>query len=496
MSRSILVSALLACAPPFLAAQPAPEAVQEGLDRATPVPPGPARPFQIQPPQEAALKTGLRIAVSEVRRLPIVSVRVVLPLGGSAFDPQGKEGLSAIVASLLTEGTRNLDGLEFAQKLAELGASVAVEAGSDSMTATLFAGKESLDKALGLLARAIRSPALEASQFARLQQEAVVEFQQAKGDPGWLAERRLKERVFGGHPYGRGPDEATVAALTLADVRSFHARHLRPEGAVLAASGDVSLPELQALAAKHFGSWRPAAAALPQVPAIAEAGASPAQGMVIDVIDMPGSEQSAIRAGHRSISRDAPDYYAVAVMNFVLGQASMLSRLNQNLRETHGWAYGAGSRVNALKQGGWFMVSANVQSDATAKALREILGELSRMRTGPVPDDELDTDKRLMAGLFVLQQQTIQAISSQVAGIELYGLPKDTLAKHRDRVLAVTAAEVQAAAQAHLRASDLEIVITGDAAKIRAELGQIAPIRVLGVDGKPAAPAPAGQPGS
>lgn len=490
--KRLLLAALLAF--PTLAAARTPPTDAE---RGTPIVPGPARPFQVPPLEEGALKSGMKLALQQMSRLPIVSVRLILPYGGSAFEPSGKTGLAGVVASLMSEGTRNLPGVRFTEKVEELGAQLSMDVQADAMTATLFTTKENLDKALALMAAMVREPSLPDPDFQRIQQETLVGLENEKGDPGALAERRLGARVFNGHPYGRSPDAATVASISIDDVRAFHASHVRPEGAILAVSGDVALPELQALAAKHFGAWKAAggAGALPdEVPAVAETDASaPAAGMAIDVIDMPGSQQSAIRVGHRSISRDAPDYFAVAVMNYILGQMPITGRLEHNIREVHNWAYGARSEIEALKKGGVFSASADVQTDATAPALQEMLKEFQALRDTPVPAGELEGVKRFMAGSFVLRQQTVQTIAAQVGGIELHGLSKDTLAKYRERVLAVTAAQVQAAARAHLRAGDLQVVIAGDAARVRGELGKIAPVKVYGTDGRPK-PAPARTP--
>lgn len=482
--KRVLLAALLAV-PSLAAAQTAPTDAERG----TPVVPGPARPFQVPPLEESALKSGMKLALEQVSRLPIVSVRLILPYGGSAFEPDGKTGLSSIVASLMSEGTRNLDSRKFAEKIDELGAELNMDVQADAMTATLFTTKENLDKAMALMASMVREPALPEAQFQRIQQESQVGLEQQKGDPGALAGKRLDARMFNGHPYGRSADAQTVAGITLADVKAFHASNVRPESAILAVSGDVSMPEFQKLAAKHFGAWKAAggAGATPaEIPAIAETDtAAPSTGMGIDVIDMPGSQQSAIRVGHRSIARDAPDYFAVAVMNYVLGQMPITSRLEHNLREVHNWAYGARSEVEALKKGGSFTATADVQTDATSAALKEMLGEFQRLRDTPVPAEELAGVKRFMAGIFVLRQQTVQTIATQVGGIELYGLSKETLAQYRDKVMAVTADEVQAAARAHLRAGDLQVVIAGDAAKIKGELGQVAPVKVYDTDGNP-----------
>lgn len=480
MKRTLPALALAVCL-----AAPARPAFSE-LDRSTPVPPAAARPFKTAPVGESTLASGMKVAVAEVSRLPIVAVQLVLPFAGSAYDPEGKSGLAAFVAGLMQEGAGGKDSRRFAEAVESLGASLQVQATPDAMVATVFTVKENLDKAMGLLADMIREPAMPASELPRLQQEVLTGLEIEKGNPGKAAEKALARATYGDHPYGRSADAASVSGLKLDDLKAFHAANVRPEGAILAASGDVALPEFEAIASRHFGDWKTAGAVPAAVPTVAETDAASAgRGMLIQVIDMPGSQQSAIRAGHRAVARNAPDYAAYRLMQFVLGGA-FGSRLNKNLREEHGWAYFAYSVPEPMKQGGSFTIQTDVETPATAQALREILRELSRMRDELVPAEELERAKREMAGSFVLGQQKVQAIAAQVASNELQGMPADWTAKYREQLLATTAEEVRAAARAHLRAGDLNVVVAGDAAKVRAELGQIAPVKVVPAAGGPA----------
>ncbi|OGR95306.1 MAG: hypothetical protein A2V88_05740 [Elusimicrobia bacterium RBG_16_66_12] len=321
-------------------------------DRAAAVTPGPAKPFKVAPLEEGMLENGVKLALMELHRMPLVSVSIILPLGGSALDARGKSGLAPLVAALMTEGSGAMNGRRFAEALDDIGATIGVSVSQDALTVAVFAAKENIDKALGLAAQAIRSPSLPQADFDRIKAEMIAGLQQEKGDPGGQAERKLALRLYPDHPYGAAADEASVAALTLDDAKGFARDRLSPRGAVVAAGGDLALPEFEAVVAKHFGSWRPRTRAHP--PALPAESADPAvqAGLAIDVIDMPGSLQSAIRAGQRGVTRDDPDYMPLTVMNFLLGRAPILSRLDHNLRETHGWAYGARSDLNALKLAG------------------------------------------------------------------------------------------------------------------------------------------------
>ncbi|TBR22776.1 insulinase family protein [bacterium] len=483
--KALLLAALLAL--------PAAAQVAVPLDRTAPVAPAAPRPFQLPPLSESNLPNGMKVALIEVHRVALVSVRLVFPFAGSANDPSGKAGLAGLTASLMTEGAGALDGRAFAEAVDDLGASVSASADKDALVVTVFAAKENLDAALALAASMVRTPALPEADFERNRAERLAGLEAEKGSPGGQAERRLQTLVLGGHPYGTRADETSLTALSPADARTFHALRVRPEGAVFAAAGDIDMAGLTALAQKHFGTWTGAPTLVPlaETPRLAERDPSSTGGLVIDLIDVPGAQQSALRLGHRSVSRDDSDYLAVSLMNFILGRAPITNRLEHNIREVHSWAYGASSGVDAWRRGGMFSVETDVQTDATADALREVLKEMSRMQTELVPDAELASAKRLLAGLFVMRQQKVQDIAAQAAGIELNGLSPDTLQTYRDRVAALTAADVQAAALKHLRPAELRIVVAGDAKLVKGPLSAVAPVRVLGADGNPPAPAPA-----
>jgi len=476
-----LVAAVIVVASSTAAAA---DPAQAPLDRSRRVPPSAARPFVAPSVRESQLVNGVKLAVAEIKRLPIVSVDIILPYAGAAHDPQGKAGLAGLVSDLVMEGAGGMNGQQLAEALADKGISLGVSVDDDLMKISIFATKETLDDAMGLAAEIVRSPALPQPAFDRLKQETLAGVEQKRGNPGALAGERLAGRIYGSHPYGAVPSESSVQSLELGDARAFAASNLRPEGAVIAAAGDVSLTDFEALAAKHFGDWRAQAGApVPAAtPAVAAQAAAP--GLLIDVIDMPGSQQSAIRAGGQSIKRTDPDYYSVALMNFLLGRAPILNRLERNLREQHRWAYGARLTPEYKLQGGGYVISADVQTDATVPALQEILKELRRLQTERVGDDELASTKRLMNGMFAMGIQTVQAVAGSVAANEAKGLPADELARYQAGISAVTADQLQAAANKYIKPDQLQVVISGDAARIAAGLAAVGQVRVYDVEGK------------
>lgn len=486
MNAKLSLAILVALSAPVLAQQ------DQQPDRAKIVPPGPTRPFNAPRVEESQLSNGVKLALAEMHRLPIVGVTISLPYAGAAHDTTAQTGLSGLVTKLMMEGAGGMDGRAFAEALDDAGVALGIDLSDDAMQVTVFATKESLDKGMELAAKMIRQPALPQADFDRLKQQSLLGLEQRRGDPGSMARERLASRIYGDHPYGTAVTESSLGSLRLSDVQSFAANRLRPEGLTVSAAGDIAPQEFEAMVAKHFGDWRsqPGAALPAAVPAVA--AAQPAHGLVIDVVDMPGSEQSAIRLGEVQIARNSPDYYAVSVMNQILGGFPIISRIGKNLREQHQWAYSPHLRGVSEQAGGNYMVDADVQTDATAPALQEIVKELRRMQDELVPDAELTTAKHLMTAEYVLSSQKVQDVAGRVAAIELNGLPADQMAIYRDRVNAVTPQDVQAAARAHLNPDAVQVVISGDAAKIVPGLQAIAAqVRVFDVQGKPETPAAA-----
>jgi zinc protease len=493
MKRLALAAALSLALPAAAQEQPAAAGATE-QERRTPVPSAPARPYQIAPVDRDQLANGLRLAAVRSARLPVVALQLALPYGGSSLDPRGREGLAELVAALVREGAGGRDADAFADAVAQLGASVSASAGADALIVSVYARKENVDQVLALVADMVRRPALPEASLDRLREETLQSLAAQRGEPGGLAERRLSAELFPDHAYGRSASEASVSAVTRGEAAAFAAAASDPRGAILASAGDLSLDELRVLADRHFGDWA-GAGALPALPArvagpaAAAAGAAPAPtGLSITLFDLPGSGQSAVRIGQRSITRDDPDFYAVRVLMEVLGGGQ--GRLHRNIREDKGWAYGAYAFLNPSRLGGSIVAQTDVETPRTADALREVFAELDRIRTVPVPDEELLRAKRYANGGFLRRQATSEGVAAQTLSAELNGLAPGELAQYRDRIMAVTADQVLAAARKHLTPASLNIVIAGDAAAVYGPLRAIAPVTVLDADGAPK-PAPA-----
>lgn len=474
----------------LLAVQLAAPVAAQTLDRSRPVPPLPLKPFDMPAIREKSLESGLKLAVVSAARLPLVSARIVVPVGGSAFDPKGKEGLADIVASVMREGTLRRSGVEFTEAVEEAGAVIEADSSVDYFVVTVFAAKEKLKEAFGLAVEMIRSPAFPESDLARVKQEMKLEMEDQKSNPGAAAAKRFSARVFGDHPYAREADEASVDSISRSDLQAFQRERLGPERAVVAAAGDITLEELEGLVRPAFESWKSAAAKAAPPAAFADPRTvvASADGLVIDLIDQPGSIQTTIKMGHMMIPRNHPDYAKIYVMNTILGGGPFFSRLGSVLREEKGWTYGVRSNISSMKLGGAFSVDTSVQIDASAPAVAEIIRQIRRMQDEPVTAEELGIAKRFRATTYIMNSEKVQGLAAEAASAEVYGLGPDEIKTWRDKLNAVTAQDVQAAAREYLRPDDIVIVVAGDAGKIYHELSAVqgvSAVRVFDSDGNP-----------
>jgi len=467
-------------------------------DRAKPAPVAVTAPAAAATAVKAALANGLSLVLLESHRLPLVAVTLVIPQAGADADPSGKEGLASLVAAMAKEGVTGLpSAAAFSNAVDDLGASLSVTSGADGMAVSVLVLKENLGRALELVGRVVREPSYlsggpeATAAFKRLRQETLTGLEMEKGDPAAVAGKRLAAGLFGDSPRGRAETEASINSLTLAEVAARHRASVVPNGAVLAVTGDVKLEELKALAAKNFGTWAPAALPeAPQTPAtsaiVAEKTTSSAEsGLVIEIVDMPGT-QGEMMLGVKTLPRVDEQYDALSLAVAILG-GPLVGRLDQNIREKNHWSYGARASLSAWKDGGMTQMETKVQLDKVGDALREILKEVERLRGETVPAEELSAAKAALQGLFLQRNRTVQSRAARLAGLEAMGLPASTMTDYPQRVEALTAAQVQAAAAAWLGAQGLKIVIAGPAAAIAPQLKGLGQVKIYSPDGKPRA---------
>lgn len=431
------------------------------VDRSRLPPAGPPREFRLPEVERVALPTGLEIRAVEHRTVPLVSLLLLLP-GGSALDPPGRPGLAALTADLLDEGSGGRDALEVADRLAQLGAELEIDVTVDAAVVGLTALSRHLAPALELLAEIVASPNLAAEDFGRVRALRLDRLRQLRDHPAAVAERTLARVLYCGHPYGHLSlgTEAALEAVTLEEVRAFHRQWFAPGGATLVVAGDAPRSELAAAAASAMAAWvgsppppRDAALALPPL--------APPERLV--VVPRAGAAQSEVRLGHVCAARTTPDYHALLVLNTILG-GQFVSRVNMNLRQEKGFTYGARTIIDFRRSLGPFVLQMSVQTDATAAALREAIGEIAAIR-GPRPAtaEELQLAQAALTLGYPRGFETAEQVARAVAQLALHGLPDTTLEEFVPQVLRVTGEEVTRVARHYLDPARLVALIVGDA---------------------------------
>lgn len=431
----------------------------------TPTPrPGPAVPRSYHFPrvERRTLANGLQLVVASVTKLPIITAVAIVDAGATT-EPAGKEGVAALTARLLLEGAAGMDGAALAERFERIGASVEAYADWDSAAVTLSALSNRLPEALALVRDLLRSPMFPGREVSRLKNERLAELLQQLAEPRGLADEQFARAIY--EPGARyalpaDGDTPTVHALTGDDVRAFYAARYRPSATTLVFSGDVTMAEASALVESLFGDWT---GEPPHDRGAAPDAAQP--GRLLRVVAKADAPQSEVRVGHLGLPRNAPDYFDVVVMNAVLG-GLFSSRINLNLREAHGYTYGAFSAFEWRRGAGPFVVHTAVKSEVTGEAVREIMTEIDRMQRTEISEDELTLATSYLDGVFPIRYETTAAIAAALANLVIHGLPEDYYDEYRAHVRGVTTAGVLRAAQTHLHPDRLRIVVVGDPATI------------------------------
>ena len=430
--------------------------------------PEPAAPRAYAFPEleRATLTNGLRVAVAHMPRLPLVTI-LVLTDCGAATDRAGAEGLAMLTARALGEGSAGSDGRPLGEAFEALGSGFDSECDWDATMAEVTVTSERAAAAAALLASAIMRPQFAERDVARLRDERIDALLQLAKEPRGLADVMFTETAY--HPearYGRpdGGTRHTVQVMGAADLRAYHEKHFAPDASTVILAGDVKPDAAFTIAERALGSWTGAAESAQAV----DDRPSTALERIV-VVDKPGASQSELRIGHRGTSRGHRDYFALVVMNALLG-GLFSSRINLNLRERNGYTYGAKSAFDWRRGAGPFMVSTAVKTDTTARAVREVLVEIDRMRTELVPADELALATAYLDGVFPIRFETTEAVADAIARATTHALGDAYYSTYRERVRAVTADDVRRVAQEQLRPEELRIAVIGDASEITGEL--------------------------
>ena len=463
MKRTLALAAALGAAglAAPLAAQPFPT---------TPPTLGPAPSLTPPQPVTRTLANGMKVIYVRQAELPVVSATLVIRTAGSTDDPAALPGLSAFTAGMLDEGAAGKNALQLADQLDLLGAELFPTSGWDATRVNLYVLRQNFPEALRVMGDVVMRPDFPANEVQRLRDEQVTALTRGKDEPTVIAGNAFQSLVFGPqHPYGRFATVEATRTLDRDRVAAFYRAAYRPEGSTLILVGDVDPAALHSSIESVFGGWRAAGPA----PQGAGTLAAPQIGSTtIYLVDKPGAAQSEIRIGHPGVARNTPDYFALQVLNTLLG-GSFTSRLNTNLRETHGWSYGARSGFSMRQSAGPFVAQAGVVTAKTDSAVMEFFHELNRIRTEPIPADELEKAKRYVALGFPSQFETTQAVANQLADLVTYGIDPSFFGTFTSRVMAVTADDVRRVANQYVRPGNAVVVVVGDRKTIEAGLRAI-----------------------
>jgi zinc protease len=430
----------------------------------------PVRPYTLPPVDDFLLPNGLRVVAVRQTTVPMVTARLILD-AGAEHEPAARNGLAVLTAGLLPEGTAAMPGPELAERMERLGAQFQAGAGQNLTFVVVTALKPVFGEALGLAAGPVMAPAFPERDFERVRQQAVTGHVQTLATVEGLATETFSRAVFQADaPYSR-PASGTAAslqAITRDDVVQWHRSMYVPHNATLLLVGDLGADEARRLAEQAFGSWQGAGSR----PVRSASRPRPVSATRVILVDRPGSVQSAIRIGQASIGPEDPDFLRMASLVHVLG-GGFNARINQNLRERHGWTYGAFATYTTLRGAGTVFINSSVRTNATDSAVAESVREFRRIVDEPVPPEELAAATGNLAGSFPASVQTVQGLAQRMQSLLVWGLPMDFYATYGPRLAAMTPTEIATVGRGRLTPGAVTVVVAGDLATIEA------PIRAL-----------------
>ena len=432
----------------------------------TPPPAGPLRPYIFPQVEEFQLGNGLRVVLIQKHTLPVVEGRLILD-AGAMREPAAKNGLASLTGSLLSEGTGSLTGADIARSMDAFGARYFTSADFNAAYADVVALKTVFSQALALSARLVTAPSFPAGEISRVKNQALAGYQLTHARTAGLASDAFVRAAFESTaPFSRPASgtPSTIGALTREDVINWQRTMFAPSAATLLLVGDLSPAEARSIAQQAYGSWTGTRTAMTPVENPIRTSARTR----VILIDRPGSVQSSIIIGQPGFRATDPDYLKMVALNRVLG-GGFSSRINLNLREKHGYTYGAGSVLDLRPGSGAFRISSDVRTNATDSALAETVSEYRRITSEPVPAPELQSAVNNLVSAFPNGVQTVQGLTGRIQQLIVWGLPVNFYATYRERLAAVTPEDVRTAAN-RLTPDNLIVVVAGDLSKIEAPI--------------------------
>jgi zinc protease len=431
--------------------------------------------------KEAKLPNGLRVMLLENHKVPTFTAQMVILSGGLTDKPDFR-GLASFTAALLRDGTAKRTSKDIAEQMDSIGATLGSSSGLSNTTSTVTTSGlvENLAQTFEIMSDVIRNPTFPAEEVEKYKTRALAQLLVQRSSPQFLAQEQFSRAIYGDHPAALvAPPAESIKKLTTKDLAAFHSAYYRPNNAILAIVGDVTLKELMPNVEKAFGDWQKGDVPATTIPA------APAQANSrIRLIDRPGSVQTVLQLGTLGIERTNPDYFSLLLADKILG-GGPAARLFLNLREDKGYTYGAYSNFGGTRFRGTWVSTSEVRTEVTEGAMKEFMFELKRLREEVVSAEELDNAKRAIVGNFALSLEQPQSLLQNIVTQKLYDLPADYWDTYPQKVAAVTPEDIKGVAQKYIDLDHLQVVAVGDASKARDVLAKYGKVEVYDAEGKP-----------
>jgi zinc protease len=407
------------------------------------------------------LSNGLQVVLVESHTVPKFTAQLLFRSGNAATAHESP-GLAEITAAVVRTGTAGRTSRRIEEDLRRMGADLSTSAGADSSSISFAGLAEFSDGLLELVADLAQNASFPAEEFERERRQRLEELKIERATPGFLAGERLRKVLFVAHPYSVvAPTEEQIQAYRREQLADYYRQHYRPANALLVAAGDFSADAMLARIEKTLGAWqgaKPQATERPEPPQV--------RGRRVYLVHLPDTVQTQVLVGNMAINRRHADWLRLSLANSIFGGA-FNSRLVMNIREQKGYTYSPRSSTHALREHGYFSVHAAVRNEVVAATLTEVFYEADRMRALPVGADELDDARSYLSGVFSLGLATQDGLAGQLATVYLNELPEDYLETYREKIRALTADDVMAAARKYFDSANAQIVVVGDAMQVR-----------------------------
>jgi zinc protease len=461
---------------------------RQSLDRTKIPPPGKSPQLQVPHWSKTTLSNSATLIVSERHGLPLVSFSINFLGGANQFEPADRTGLAGITSAMMTEGTKTRTGDQLSDALQLLGTSVNTSIGGEEGSIGFVSTTRNFEATLAILADMMLNSTFPPEALERLRGRTLVGLAQAKDQPTIIGSQVFSRVLYGSaHPYGRVATEASIKAITRDDVVTFEKTYFQPGRAIITVVGDVEPDKIARALERALEQWKKAGDKpsfdYPKLPELRPA--------TIYLVDKPGAAQSVVTIGLPGPPRNTPDYFALQVLNHILG-GQFQSRLNANIREQKGYSYGVNSSFTYGRGPGAFRAGGSIFTAKTDAALVEFVKEFKGiLGERPITDEELQTAKDSLIQGLPQRFASVSAIGNSITTLMMQGLPEDYYQNYAKAISAVTKEDVMRVAKKYVDLNHLAIVVVGDRASVQAPLKAtgIAPITLLDSDGNPVADA-------